>query len=1418
MYNSIPNNLIQYFGNNTFNALKFIRNLSKNINNSKNVLNAIDTSDKIEGYSIGIYSLTGLVNNPKELIISSSKKYYLRYFINIYNELNHQFYGNTYRSPLFPIEIKKDNKIELLVKNPFFFYVLSQEPKYENLIVQIILVEANQDDIILKEKCQGWAQLRLIKKNENQESKKNEKIIAELNKGTPRDLILSNSKKLNYLPNGIIEYIPYKYPKLELIKFLFPLNIILAYNEPLPGLLQRYLPENPNLNETLKPVEFYTAFLKNIILEINPDLEEHIIEFGKKYRFNKYNIEENELNKIAIKERRIKCGMHNTWKFINSNGLQNSITLTKISKTTLQSNGVLMIDKFFSDHLSCSAVIMELEYVITIPINGPQKEDNLNLILGYHIYVPEKINEGNYSREKLLMFTGPGSTIYGEKMWYSEKKEDRNIRISYILSQNSNLNYINQVEISEEDKKRINATQNALVDQNNQMILKGVQQNNSNETNSYYKNKVEDLTKQLDKEREEVENYKLKMRNREAIWNNAGISTSKDINNNIEWDKTQTNNINNIPVIEPKPKEEKKIKKEETAEYKEFIKFKERKEVYIKELEEKIEILKDIQKPKVSEYEMPVKNITQRDKSYLIKKGIMDLVLKEPVESYIDKALEEELCKDGLATNFTFQFMSFKPSRAYYSDLRNVPQKIQFSLDFFNENKLRTPVCNIVRPEETKSNNHYYFNNPLILKKENIDMNSALLNDTKPEVILEVRYDPSLDTSINFRDFVKYLINKRLIVQIKDVQKGFNVGVIKIPLNDLIEKGKEKIQKEKEYEIYDDNFNIRGYIQVLIAASKYKTLRPYNYNMDKFYNINSQEGYNTLSKKKKVKAEQIDINKLTSQNKTLYNLTMNSLKNQNNNNQDNNLIKDTNQNRLRKLRIEPEIEKKIRVMRYFNMKNNNMINNKMSNTNYSLGNRIQQEEKKLNDLKQKQASDEQFFNTLKTCEQIREFNRTEILSKVSQESHKNTYNITLISGQPVYFNYSVFNDSSLDELCHISIDKVTHNKKDNNNFNIKKNKIVDVISTPIEWRTIVEKEKLKKPNSYEAISDQLDMIIKPGETIPLVIKLLSYIENREEENYGVTIHKKNGQPLYYLSINIKRVFPIYDHIFHYYFPLDNSQKKVILRNPFGHIKTMKMLNNVLITDKNITLGLDEDTHDFYFMIEQEQGDFVIFFYSDEERTKLYLTWKFEIDWLETDIRKVIRGKKEPSTLYISNNPEINKEASYAGSNITLQLFTNYPDVIIFPHDSRNPFTVKPNTTEVKKYMIYSRRDEENSAIINCVNVYTRNIYKSWLIKYEIDWPHIDESETVECIIGNKNEFTYRYKNPMSKFMVLTFYSGNEDIFEVFDRVVTFNGEESKDIKFQIHDKGIQGKEEVLLFVSDDNEDFCRTILFKIIFK
>ena len=501
-------------------------------------------------------------------------------------------------------------------------------------------------------------------------------------------------------------------------------------------------------------------------------------------------------------------------------------------------------------------------------------------------------------------------------------------------------------------------------------------------------------------------------------------------------------------------------------------------------------------------------------------------------------------------------------------------------------------------------------------------------------------------------------------------------------------------------------------------------------------------------------------------------------------------------------------------MRYFSNKNNLETDNK-NNTNYQFGTKIQLEEKKLNELKQKQANDEQFIDTLKACEQYRDFNRAEILSKVSQDNHKNVYNISLILGQPIYFNYSVFNDSSIEELCHISIEKI-NNKKDNK----RTNKIVQVLSTPLEWRAIVEKEKLKRPNNYEVISDQLDMIIKPGETIPLVIKLLSFIENREEENYSVSINKKNGQPLFFLLIKIKQVFPIYDHVFHYNCPLDNTTQKIIMKNPFSPTKTERMLNNVVISDNSIALALDEDTHNFNFTITQDdyQNDFVIFFYSDKERTNLYLTWKVEIDWIETFEMTGIRGSKMSSKLFIVNNQQLNKEASYSGSKLTLQLFTDLPDVIIFPEDSKLSFVLEPNTELTKSIILYPRKEMGNMAIINCVNIYTRNLYKRWLIKYRTELPEINDTEIVECIIGGQNILDYSYKNRTKKFMVLSFYSGNEEVLEVIDKVQTFNGGETKNIKLKVNDKGAPGKEEVLLFISDDSDDFCKTILFKIYFK
>ena len=1408
----ISNNLALYFGSNSSNSLKFIRNLVKNMNNSKNLSTTFDKKEKNYGYTIGLYSFSGIYNNPKELSINPRKKYFIRYFINIFNNLTRQQYGNTYRSPLLPIKINDNNLIEAQDKKPFYVYLLSQEPKNEKIVVQIILVEASIDEVILQEKCLGWALLNLPFKegNEKENEKKDGEIVLEISaiyRGTPRELIFKND--LIGYHDAIMNYYVFNYPNLQYIKFLLPNNIILGYNEPLPGLILRSLPQIPNLNEHLKTVDFLIAYIKNINIEINPNLEENIINFGNEYRFKKYNMEENQNNKVFIKERKIKCGVHNTWKFINSNGLQNSITLTKITKNKLESNGVLMVDRFFSDPLSCSAIIMELEYILTVPIVGIQKEENLSLVIGYHIYVPEKINLGNYYKEKLLMFTGPGPTIYGDKMWYSQNIEDRDIKISYIISQNANLAYTSSVENENGiNNEQFQSSQKTFPIGNNQIG----QSLENLEYISKLEKTINNLKNKLNMTEEDRKREQLKYRQHQILMENTKLNFDKPISKGKE-DESSLKNI---------PQQEIHIRKEEITEYQEFISFKKNREIYEKRLEEQEEKLKNLEKPKITEYEPMIKNISARDKSTLISKGVLDLVIKDPGESYIDLALEKELCSHGLATIFNFQFLSFKPSKTYYKDLRNVPEKIQFFFDFFNEKKLHSDVCNIMRPESSDFSNYYHFNNPLVLKKENINVSSTLLNDSKNEIIIEVRYDPSMDNSIDFRDFVKYLLTRRLVIQIKDVQKGFNIGCIKIPLKDLVAQDKNIIQLTKEYIIYDDSFKSRGYLQLLITVSKFNTIRPYSYNRDMYKTINSKEGYNTLSRKKKVKVGKMDITKLMSQNKNLYNYTVTNLNDQNNNIKDN--LNDTNfQNEMnlshsKELRIEKDLEKKLRVLKYFSTKANMGNQNIMGNTNYSIGGNIQSKENRLNELRQKQKNEQNFLNTLKTCEQIRDFNRREVLSKVSQESHKNSYNISLILGQPIFFNYSVFNDSENEENFHIAIEKI---KKDKNNnpiseryMNNERNKIVSVITIPKEWKIIVEKEKLIKPNNYNVISDDLYFRIKPGETIPLVIKLLSYIENKEEDKYSICIHKSNGEPLYFLNINVKRVFPIYDHVFHYYLPFDNRNQKIILVNPFKSSvsKTMEMLNNIYISDNSIQLALDNEKHDFSFDLVQDNrilyNKFVIFLYSDEARTNLYLTWKIEIEWRQAFEAKGSLGLKTPFSIYI----KYDKDSSNVGNNMTLQLFTDNPNTIIFPQGNDIPFTIFPNTQKRTRFILYPKTKENNLALINCINVYTRELYKSWIIKYGIDFPKIDNTEKINFIIGSQNAFNFSYTNPIGKPIILNFYSGDENIMEVIDKISSFNADETKPIKLLIRDKGNIGKEEVLLFISDNNEELCQTIL------
>lgn len=63
------------------------------------------------------------------------------------------------------------------------------------------------------------------------------------------------------------------------------------------------------------------------------------------------------------------------------------------------------------------------------------REDNLNLIIGYAIAVPKKIGMDN-KYKSINLITGPGNTVYGENLLETLEQKDKSLKFNYILSKN----------------------------------------------------------------------------------------------------------------------------------------------------------------------------------------------------------------------------------------------------------------------------------------------------------------------------------------------------------------------------------------------------------------------------------------------------------------------------------------------------------------------------------------------------------------------------------------------------------------------------------------------------------------------------------------------------------------------------------------------------------------------------------------------------------------------------------------------------------------------------------------------------------------------------------------------------------------------------------------------------------------------
>lgn len=849
------------------------------------------------------------------------------------------------------------------------------------------------------------------------------------------------------------------------------------------------------------------------------------------------------------------------------------------------------------------------------------REDILNIVIGYTIFVTDVDASNNYRSEYLI--TGPGLSLFGENLFEIQDVEDRKIKLSFIISKNkdsydkmykeeeinvlkSELDLVRKtltdvqvrhdVEKMElirrkeaelnnrlldsqrslralnEEEDRVNMADNSIlgktpvhgynksmtnIEPRNIFTEDNIKANESIPNNNYRQNLNENIINPNISERQ--------MSNTVGLY----IQEKQIINPNLE--KMNPNTENNNRPITPinksrdnddyikKPTRQMSFEQDEEMMMQKFNEFMNKKQQQNTRYEQQ-------DKPPKMIYDALNRDMNLRDRAELVSQGLLEL--DERAMNSLNYTFEKELQDDKKAYLITLQFLSFKPNDSI-TDYKQVPDKLFFRFNFWDFDTFNTNIATVSKP----NNNIVPSSTPLILQRE---MAQIYSKTEEKDMKVEIEYDPSDDPYTDYKEFISYLLTRLLFVEVFDAEKLQSLGYIKITLSDLLRQGKPSVYHTKEYTIYDEKFNKKGAIQMLIKSTGNTNRKTWKYDSTMLKLVNINDKNSSINKKKKLKVKPMDLDRLTEHEKEV--LAKEIVK-------QNDVKEIDNKEKVLKLNVDPDIQKKLRVMKYVQGKKN-----------------VNVDEHKMQELQRKMEKETQFYHSLNQANKLKEMKKNELISKVISDSNKSSLNISLICGQPHFINFVIYNESFETELFQLSTSKADEDT-------------VKIINNPDEWRLYTEKYKMIKPTDYKCISNQNHLIVKPNEAIPILIKVQSHNTNLANSSQTVWVYKKNGQPLCFLNVTIVKVFPIIDHIFRYYLP-ESRYSTVKVPNPFkqDRAKTQRALDCFYCTDPNITLQLDYTTNDFYFKVKTKNegfmNEFTLFIYLDNERTELYASWQF----------------------------------------------------------------------------------------------------------------------------------------------------------------------------------------------------------------
>ena len=559
--------------------------------------------------------------------------------------------------------------------------------------------------------------------------------------------------------------------------------------------------------------------------------------------------------------------------------------------------------------------------------------------------------------------------------------------------------------------------------------------------------------------------------------------------------------------------------------------------------------------------------------------------------------------------------------------------------------------------------------------------------------------------------------------------------------------------------------------------------------------------------------------------------------------------------------LDQNLEKRVRVLRFLDTHTDNgktITLNKNINENDL--NYLDQDTMKAS-IK-RNMEEKNFYDTLNYTNYIKNINKETLIEKTIAENNKNILTIALIQGEPHYFNFILTNETSHQELYHIIIsrknEKESNVEKENENkhpyYSISdeqknersrnfKDNIVRLVTDSKEYEYITILKGLKIPNDqdYNCISKDGHVIVEPHQSVPLLFKCISYkclngYDDNSQSKYSVFIYNQNNIPQYFLNVNILKVFPIIDFEF-YYNVEEKKLSQIKFFNPFKYdtsksqelLKTHHFINSL---DKNsdINIKLDPLTNNFFFYfnnltnladnqmslnspeaknlyqnnnveLSANNNRRLLFLYKDIYRAQLLSTFNFLIKAYDCISISSDLGVKKTYKLLLP----------IVDSPRTVRLYSSNEDVLFFQGIYKENIILIQNMSYEIEYTVFSKKIENHEILLNCTDISTKEIIKTWLIKTAVNQPKVSQVIKVDCLIGSTTQVRFSFTSPLNTWSVLHFESSNKSMIELPADQIAFNSEENKIIKINVCKSLTPGRGTSYVFISDNDNLFNQVI-------